>query len=163
MASLPARLPLLAVWLVACFAAAAVGAIASVHALSFYAELSRPSWTPPPGVFGPVWTLLYTLMAVAAWRVARTPPTPRRGTALALFVAQLLANALWSWLFFAWHLGAAAAVEVLLLLALIAATTRQFARLDRPAAWLMAPYLAWVSFASLLTWTLWRMNPSLLP
>jgi tryptophan-rich sensory protein len=147
-------------WLLAAFAAGAVGAVASVDAPAFYAQLSRPSWAPPAGVFGPVWSLLYALMGVAAWLVWRSPG--RKGPALALFALQLAANALWSWLFFAWHRGALAFVEVLVLLALIAATMAAFWRVSRPAAALLVPYLSWVGFASLLTWSLWRRNPGLL-
>ena len=99
-------------------------------------------------------------MGVAAWLVWRSF-APRR-TALALFGAQLIANALWSWLFFAWRLGALAAVEVLILLALIVATVVAFWRTSRPAALLLVPYALWVSFASALTWALWRGNPGLL-
>jgi len=99
----------LVAWLLAAFAAAAIGAIASVDAAAFYAQLSKPSWAPPAAAFGPVWTVLYALMGVSAWLVWRSPRPRRR--ALALFGAQLVANALWSWLFFAWHLGALAAVE----------------------------------------------------
>src|SRR4051812_10810941 len=93
-------------WLLVAFAAAAVGAIASVDAASFYAQLSKPSWAPPAKLFGPVWSALYTLMGVAAWLVWRSARPAK--LALALFIAQLLANALWSWLFFAWHKGALA-------------------------------------------------------
>ncbi len=82
--------------------------------------------------------------------------------ALGLFGAQLAANALWSWMFFAWHRGALSAVEVLVLLALIVATVVAFWRISRLAALLLVPYLLWVSFASVLTWTLWRANPGLL-
>jgi tryptophan-rich sensory protein len=144
----------------AAYAAAAVGAIASVDAASFYAQLSKPSWAPPAGVFGPVWSTLYALMGIAAWLVWRSPG-PKR-VALGLFGAQLAANALWSWLFFAWHRGALAAVEVLVLLALIVVTVIAFARASRLAALLLVPYLVWVSFASVLTWTVWRSNPGLL-
>lgn len=147
-------------WLLAAFAAGAVGAVASVDAASFYAQLSKPSWAPPAGVFGPVWSTLYALMGVAAWLVWRSPGP--KGTALGLFGAQLAANALWSWLFFAWHRGAMAAMEVLVLLALIVATIVAFWRTRRLAALLMVPYLLWVSFASVLTWTVWRSNPGLL-
>lgn len=147
-------------WLLAAFAVAAVGAVASVDAGSFYAQLSKPSWAPPARVFGPVWSALYALMGVAAWLVWRSPGA--KGVALALFAAQLAANALWSWLFFAWHRGALAAVEVLVLLALIVATTVAFGRTSRLAALLLLPYLLWVSFASVLTWVVWRNNPDLL-
>jgi tryptophan-rich sensory protein len=147
-------------WLLAAFAAAAVGAIASVDAAAFYAELSKPPWAPPAEVFGPVWTVLYLLMGVSAWLVWREP-RPSRG-ALVLFGVQLVANALWSWLFFAWHRGALAAVEVLVLLVLIAATVRAFWQTSRLAALLLLPYLLWVSFASALTWAVWQHNPGLL-
>ena len=159
MSSLTAALSLLG-WLFAAFAAAAVGAVASVDAPSFYAQLNKPSWAPPAGVFGPVWTVLYALMGVAAWLVWRSPG-PKRA-ALTLFGAQLAANALWSWLFFAWHRGALAAVEILVLLALIVAMIVAFWRISRLAALLMVPYLLWVSFASVLTWAVWRSNPTLL-
>ena len=147
-------------WLLVVFVAAAVGAVASVDAPSFYAQLNKPSWAPPAGVFGPVWTVLYALMGVAAWLVWRSPG-PKRA-ALTLFGAQLAANALWSWLFFAWHRGALAAVEILVLLALIVAMIVAFCRISRLAALLMIPYLLWVSFASVLTWAVWRSNPTLL-
>lgn len=136
-------------WLLVAFAAAVLGAVASADAAKFYAQLVKPSWAPPAWVFGPVWSVLYTLMGVAAWLVWRSPG-PARG-ALWLFTAQLAANALWSWLFFAWHLGVLAAVEVLVLLALIVASVLAFWRRSRMAAWLLVPYLLWVSFASVLT------------
>ena len=144
----------------AAFAAGAVGAVASVNAAAFYAQLSKPSWAPPGWVFGPVWSTLYALMGIAAWLVWRSPGS--RGTALGLFGAQLAANALWSWLFFAWHMGALASVEVLVLLALLVATLVTFWRACRVAALLLVPYLLWVSFASVLTWVVWRGNPGLL-
>ena len=147
-------------WLLAAFVSAAVGAVASVDAASFYAQLSKPSWAPPAWVFGPVWTVLYGLMGIAAWLVWRSPG-PKRA-ALTLFGAQLVANALWSWLFFGWHRGALAAVEILVLLGLIVAMIVAFWRMSRVAALLMVPYLLWVGFASLLTWAVWRSNPTLL-
>jgi len=148
-------------WLLLVSVAAAAGAIASLDAPAFYARLDKPSWAPPPGVFGPVWTLLYALMAIAAWRVDLSP-RPHRG-ALALFGAQLAANALWSWIFFAWHRGGLATFDVLVLLALVAATMVAFWRHSRLAAWLLLPYLAWVCFAAALTVSVWQRNPALLP
>jgi tryptophan-rich sensory protein len=144
------------------FAAAAMGALASVQARSFYAELARPEWAPPGWVFGPVWSALYTLMAIAVWLVWRSAGFAAARSAVGLFAAQLAANALWSWLFFAWRLGAAAFAEVLLLWALILATVVAFWRLSRLAAALLVPYLAWVTLASALTWAVWRSNPQLL-
>jgi tryptophan-rich sensory protein len=147
-------------WLLLAFAAGAVGAIASQNAAVFYGQLTKPAWAPSPAVFGPVWSVLYAMMGVAAWLVWRSTGT--RWLALTLFCAQLAANALWSWLFFAWRSGPAAAVEVLVLLALIVATVVAFWRLNRLAGLLLVPYALWVSFASVLTWTLWRSNPGLL-
>lgn len=144
------------------FATAAVGAVASVDAGSFYAQLVRPAWAPPASAFGPVWSVLYLLMGIAAWLVWREQGASGRKATLALFFAQLCANALWSWLFFAWRKGAFAFVEVLVLLALIALTTAAFWRIRRLAGALMLPYLAWVCLASALTWSVWRRNPNLL-
>lgn len=144
------------------YAAASVGALASVEAGSFYAAVIRPGWAPPGWLFGPVWSVLYTLMAIAAWLVWRSAGFPAATLPLSVFAALLVANALWSWLFFAWRLGALAFAEVLLLLALILATARVFWRVNRLAALLLAPYLAWVAFASALTWAIWRLNPQLL-
>lgn len=146
-------------WLLVVFSAAAVGAIASVNAQAFYAQLVKPAWAPPAGVFGPVWSVLYLLMGISAWLVWRSRSS--RG-AFILFFAQLAANALWSWLFFAWHHGALAAAEVLVLLTLIAATMRAFWQISRVAAVLLLPYLLWVAFASALTWSVWQGNPNLL-
>lgn len=152
----------LAAWLAIVFSAAAVGAAASVEAGSFYAQLSRPAWAPPASAFGPVWSALYFLMGLAAWLVWRHRGVGRLRLALGLFMLQLGANALWSWLFFEWRKGALAFAEVVLLLALIAATVAVFWRISRLAGILMLPYLAWVGFASALTWSLWQRNPTAL-
>jgi len=152
----------LVAWLALTFVAAAVGALASVDAQVFYAQLDKPAWAPPAGVFGPVWSVLYLLMGVAAWLVWRERPSQRVDGALGLYLLQLVANSLWSWLFFGWRQGAMAAGEVLLLLALVAITTAVFWRVRRLAGVLLLPYLAWVSFASALTWAIWQRNPGLL-
>jgi tryptophan-rich sensory protein len=149
-------------WALITFTAAALGAVASVDAGAFYAELARPSWAPPAGLFGPVWSALYALMAVSAWLVWRQRGFAGAKTALVLFLAQLAANALWSWLFFAWHQGAVASVEVLILWVLIVATIAWFHRVSVLAAVLLYPYLAWTTFASALTFTIWRLNPGVL-
>jgi tryptophan-rich sensory protein len=150
----------LPLWVVLLACVGALGALASRDAASFYAQLARPAWAPPGWLFGPVWTALYALMAIAAWRVSRVPD--RRGRPLTLFLLQLAANALWSWLFFAWHLGAAAFADVLVLDALVIATMAAFHRHDRIAALLLLPYLAWIAFATALTWSVWQRNPALL-
>ncbi len=151
-------------WLALTVAAAAVGVLASRDAGVIYAALVRPRWAPPSSVFGPVWSALYLCMAIAAWLVWRARPlTPagddnrRRG--LALFVVQLALNALWTWLFFAWHNGAAAFGEIIGLWFTIGITMWHFGRVRPLAAWLLAPYLAWVSFATALTWAMWQGNP----
>jgi benzodiazapine receptor len=163
----PASWGALVGWLALAAAAGALGAIASIDAAGFYAELAKPAWAPPGWVFGPVWTTLYVLMGVAAWLAWRARPAApaarasrRRG--LALFVAQLGLNALWTWLFFAWRLGAAALAEIALLWLALALTTWDFSRVRRAAAWCLVPYLGWVSFAMALTWAVWRRNPGLL-
>ena len=149
-------------WLALTAIAAVAGTIASLDAASFYAQLARPSWAPPAGVFGPVWSLLYLLMAIAAWLVWLEPRSSQRTVALTLFVVQLVVNALWSWLFFAWHRGALALLDVLVLLALIVAMLGAFWRTRPLAGMLLVPYVAWVAFASELTFVVWRANPSLL-
>lgn len=150
-------------WLALCMATGAVGALASVNARTFYANLVRPAWAPPGWVFGPVWSTLFLSMAIAAWLVWRAPgQNNARSLALTLFIIQLVTNALWSWLFFAWHLGGVALAEVLLLWLLIAATAFAFWRVTKVAALLLLPYLAWVTFASALNYMLWRLNPVIL-
>lgn len=152
----------LAGWLLGSFAAAAVGGVASGNAGDFYQQLARPGWAPPPWLFGPVWSVLYLLMGIAAWLVWRERGFRGPRTALTLFVVQLAANALWTWLFFAWRRGALAFSEILLLWVLIAATIVAFWRIRPLAGALLVPYLLWVSFAAALTLAVWRMNPGLL-
>lgn len=156
----PRDAALLVLCLLLTYAAETVGAIASVDAAGFYASLAQPRWAPPPWLFGPVWTLLYTLMAIALWRVVRSARA--HAAATALFLVQLAINALWSWLFFRWHLGAVSFGWIVLLLAMIAATLGAFWRISRIAAILLVPYLGWVLFATLLSWALWRANPAAL-
>ena len=149
-------------WLVLAYITAAIGAIASVNAPEFYGQLVQPGWGPPAWVFGPVWTTLFTMMGIAAWLVWRAAPLEATRGTLVLFVVHLAVNALWSWLFFAWHLGGWAFAEVLVLWVLILATIVAFWRFSRIAALLLVPYLAWVSFAAVLNFWLWRENPGLL-
>ena len=152
----------LAIWLGATVLAAAIGGLASRQAAGFYAQLDRPGWAPPSWLFGPAWTLLYVLMAVAAWLVWRERDrVPVRG-ALTLYAVQLAVNALWTWLFFAWRRGGLALAEIVLLLVLILATIAAFGRVRRAAALLLVPYLLWVSYATALTASVWRRNPALL-
>lgn len=149
-------------WLGVCFVAAATGGLASIQAGSFYLSLARPEWAPPAAVFGPVWSVLYGLMAIAAWLVWREGGFRHARSALTLFLVQLAFNAVWSWLFFAWHLGALAFVDVLLLWVLIVATMIAFWRIRPLAGALLVPYLLWVSFAAALNYTVWQLNPEVL-
>ena len=149
-------------WLGVSFVAAAIGAIASVQAKSFYGQLVQPEWAPPPWLFGPVWSVLYTLMGMAAWLVWRKGGFLSNRVALSLFLAQLALNAIWTWVFFAWHLGALAFVNILVLWALIATILALFWRVSALAGALLIPYLAWVGFAAALNLSLWRLNPGVL-
>lgn len=149
-------------WLALCYAIAGLGAMASIQAASFYAELVRPAWAPPGWLFGPVWTVLFGMMAVSVWLVWRSGGWTGARAALTLFVAQLALNGLWSWLFFAWHLGAWAFADIVALWLVLAATIGAFAKRHALAAWLLLPYLAWVSFAAALNFAVWQFNPHVL-
>ncbi len=160
--SVPRQIIGLVGWLLLSFAAAAIGAVASADAGSFYEQLVRPSWAPPGWLFAPVWSIHYALMGVAAWLVWRSSGFRAGKTALTLFIIQLGANALWTWLYFAWGSGALAFAEILLLWCLIVATAAAFRRHNVLAALLLLPYLVWVTFASALTFSTWQLNPDLL-
>lgn len=149
-------------FLALCLLVGAVGGLVTSSSLgSWYPELRKPSFNPPNGVFGPVWTTLYVLMAIAAWRVFRRRDAGRlRRTGLALWGVQLALNLGWSCLFFGLRSPAAALVEIPILFAAIAATAVVFWRVDRPAGLLLVPYLAWVAFATVLTFEIWRLNPA---
>ncbi|HKI02070.1 MAG TPA: TspO/MBR family protein [Thermoanaerobaculia bacterium] len=149
-------------WLAVSFSAAAIGGLASANAGDFYRELIRPEWAPPAWLFAPAWTVLYLLMGIAAWLVWREDGFREASTALTLFLIQLAANALWSWLFFVWHLGGFAFGEVLILWLLILCTMIAFWRVRPLAGALLLPYLGWVTFASALTFSVWQRNPGLL-
>jgi tryptophan-rich sensory protein len=133
-----------------------------VRSGELYARLDKPEWAPPAWVFGPMWTVLYVLMAVAAVLVLRRAGWPGARPAMVLFGIQLALNALWPWLFFAWRQGAVSAVEIVGLLVVLVLTILAFARVHRVAATLLLPYLVWVGFATALTWSVWRRNPGLL-
>ena len=152
----------LVAWFVVTFIAAGVGSVASINAKEFYMQLLRPEWAPPPPIFGPVWTVLYALMGVAAWLVWRTRGFHEARTPLTLFLMQLAINALWSWLFFGWQLGALAFADILFLWVLIVATLITFWRIRPLAGALLTPYLVWVSFASVLNYAIWKLNPEVM-
>ncbi|BAP87998.1 tryptophan-rich sensory protein [Burkholderiales bacterium GJ-E10] len=149
-------------WLGLSLAATIIGALASVRAAAFYSSLVQPAWAPPPWLFGPVWTALYAMMGFAAWLVWRRGGLRAQAGPLTWYLLQLAVNALWSWLFFAWHLGGGAFADIVLLWVLLLATVRSFLRVQRSAGLLLLPYLAWVSFAALLNHAIWRLNPAIL-
>ena len=157
--SLPSRLKAalaLAGWLALCFGAASLGGIFMPG--EWYATLKKPSWNPPGWIYGPVWTALYTMMAVAAWLVWKRGGFAAQRKPLALFLTQAVLNAAWTPLFFGLHLPGIAFAEIVMLWLAIAATLAAFRPVNRAAAWLLAPYLLWVSFAAVLNFALWRLN-----
>jgi benzodiazapine receptor len=155
------RLVGLAAWLALVGVVAAVGAFASIDAASFYRSLDLPSWAPPASVFGPVWTALYVAMAIAVWLVWTARGWRGAAFALAVFCAQLIANAIWSWLFFRWRNGALSFADIVLLWVLIVITAGAFFPIRKAAGVLMLPYLAWVTFAAFLNFAVWQRNPGL--
>ncbi len=148
----------LVVALVVCFVVAALGGWATSTSVgSWYATLNKPSFNPPNWIFSPVWTLLYAMMGVAAWRIWRQDGR-LLSLPLVVFAVQLLLNLAWSFLFFGRRDPQAALIDILLLVVAIAATLRLFLRRDRLAGWLMVPYLAWVGFATILNLAIVRLN-----
>lgn len=150
----------LALWLAVSFAAAGAGGLATAAGVTdWYPTLAKPAWTPPSWLFGPVWTVLYAAMAVAAWIVWKEAGrfSKARG-ALSLHLLQLALNALWSWLFFGMRRPDLAAVEIALLWVAIAVTLVAFGRRSRLAAALFVPYLLWVTFAAALNVAIWARN-----
>lgn len=144
----------LLIFLVITFGAAAFGA--QFMPGPWYAALAKPAWTPPNWLFGPVWTVLYVLIALSAWLVWRAQP--RRGVPLGLWFAQLGLNTTWSWLFFGLERPGLAAIDIIVLLSVIIATAVAFARVSRPAALLLVPYVLWVAFATALNIAIWQLN-----
>ena len=147
----------LAGWLGLSFSAAAIGGFFLPG--DWYATLRKPSWNPPNWIFGPVWTALYTAMAIAAWLVWKRGGFASQRVALSLFLAQLLFNALWSPVFFGLRHPALALADIVLLWLALLGTVIAFWRSHRFAGVLLVPYLAWVTFASALNFALWRLNP----
>jgi translocator protein len=146
----------LLVWLLICFAAAWIGSRFAPG--EWYASLARPAWNPPNAVFAPVWSVLYAMMGVSAWLVWRERGVAEAAVPLALFLAQLGLNALWSYLFFGLHRPDWAMIEIVLLWLAILITLIAFWRIRPMAGALLIPYLCWVAFAAALNFELWRLN-----
>ena len=159
MNSAPRKWLELAVWIAIVFAAALAGSLAmNLSDPSWYASLHKPAWNPPAWLFGPVWSILYLLMAVSAWLVWRQRGRPQCRPAITIFAVQLLLNAAWTSLFFALQSPAAAMADISLLWLAILATIGAFLRIRPLAALLLLPYLLWVSFACMLNLAIWRLN-----
>lgn len=149
----------LGLFLLVASVAALIGSIATAAGLAtWYPALRKPAWTPPAWIFAPVWTALYILMSVAAWRVWRQAAPREARRTFAWFAAQLSLNALWSVLFFGLQRPGAALVEGIVLWLLLVAMLSRFWRVDRVAGMLWASYVTWVGFAMLLNAALWRLN-----
>jgi tryptophan-rich sensory protein len=148
------------VCLAACFGAAAIGSLFTGPAVgTWYQQIRKPAFSPPDWLFGPVWTTLYAMMAVAAWLVWRKGDTAARSAALALFGLQLVLNAAWSPIFFRLRSFGGAFADIVALWLAILATLVAFLRVSAPAGILLVPYLGWVSFAAVLNFAIWRLNP----
>jgi tryptophan-rich sensory protein len=147
-------------FVVICFAAAGLGSLATFPSLpTWYAGLEKPFFTPPNEVFGPVWTVLYALMAVAGWLAWRADAIEAdRKAALTAFGVQLVLNVAWSWAFFGMHSTIAGLGVIVLLIATILWTIAAFRLVSRPAAALMLPYLAWVALATALNAGIYVLN-----
>ena len=149
----------LVVAILICFAAAGLGGIVTAPNIpNWYADLAKPTWNPPSWIFGPVWSCLYLMMAISAWIVWRQAGLAEAKLPLTLFAVQLGFNSLWSILFFGFHSPGMAAVDIILLWMAILATLIVFWKRSRLAGALLVPYLAWVSFAAVLNFAIWRMN-----
>ncbi len=124
----------------------------------WYTTIAKPAWTPPGYIFGPVWTLLYIMMGVAAWLVWRQAGFSAARTALIVFIIQLILNGLWSLLFFGWHRPGLAFIDIIALWLMIVVTIFAFWRHSTTAGVLLIPYFVWVSFASALNFSIWHLN-----
>ncbi|MEY5034151.1 MAG: hypothetical protein RL447_529 [Bacteroidota bacterium] len=140
----------------------AVGGISGFFTVSaipgWYQTIQKPSWNPPNWVFGPVWTTLYVLMGIAMYLIWTQPRTEQRQRALYLNAAQLILNFFWSLIFFNMHAIGWALIEIIILWVVIVQTMFAYDRVYKPAAWLLLPYIVWVTFATILNGTIWWLN-----
>lgn len=126
---------------------------------SWYQTIQKPSWNPPNWVFGPVWTTLYILMGIALYLVwKQQDQDAAKRTAILLFAVQLVLNFFWSLIFFKWQQPGWAFAELAVMWIVILLTILQFSKISNAAAWLLVPYISWVSFAGILNYTIWRLN-----
>ena len=150
---------MLALFITVCFVAAGASAISTRSSVStWYPMLRKPAWNPPAWIFGPVWTVLYLMIAISAWLVWRERGFSRGAGALGLFALQLALNALWSPLFFGLRSPLAGFVDIVPLRAAILAVLVSFWTISPLAGALLVPYWLWVSFATVLNLAIWRLN-----
>lgn len=150
----------LAIAIVVSLSAGIIGSFFTTPSIpTWYPTLVKPEFNPPSWVFGPVWTTLFILMGIAAYLIWREGLNRKDvKIALSIFIVQLILNTLWSIIFFAWQSPGGAFAEVIFLWLAIVATIIAFAKISKPAAWLLAPYILWVSFAAYLNYTIWMLN-----
>ena len=147
------------VCLLICQGAGALGSIFTIPEIpGWYAQLAKPSFSPPSWLFAPVWTLLFTMMAIALFLVWNSRANNGKLAAYMTFAAQLILNVAWSAVFFGGHMILGGFLVLLALWVMIALTIYQFKIISSPAAWLMVPYLCWVTFAGVLNFYYWRLN-----
>jgi translocator protein len=150
----------LAISIIICLAAGFIGSIFTNRSIpTWYAALKKPSFNPPDWLFGPAWTILFILMGIAlflVWRKGLNLQPVK--IALIIFIVQLILNILWSFLFFAQRAPLAGFIEIILLWIMILITILVFYPISKPAGLLLLPYILWVSFASILNFSLWRLN-----
>jgi len=136
-----------------------IGSFFTVSAIpSWYTTLAKPALNPPSWVFGPVWTILYALMGISLFLIWNNKTATKKSTAYRFFFIQLILNTIWSIIFFYHHSLGGALVEIVFLWLAILATIITFAKISRPAAWLLVPYILWVSFAGYLNYSIWMLN-----
>ena len=141
----------------------AVGAISGLFTTAeipgWYQTINKPSWNPPSWIFGPVWTTLYILMGISLFLIWKSDANEHvKKTAISLFAIQLIFNFFWSFIFFKQHQIGWAFAEIIVMWIFILLTIFAFAPINKVAAWLLVPYISWVSFASILNYTIWRLN-----
>lgn len=149
-----------AFWVVLCELVGFASGLLSREGIAVYnVSVAKPSFTPPAWVFPVVWTILFAIMGISAARVCISPPSKVRSWGLNVFIAQLVVNFFWPLFFFNLQAFGFAFIWVILLWILVAFTIYQFWKVDRTAAWLLVPYLAWLTFAAILNGAVWLMNP----
>ena len=149
---------LLIVLIIACNLIGAMGALWTSPDTNWYKTINKPSFNPPNWIFGPVWTLLFTLMGISLYLVWTSPSSKIRMIALVLFTIQFIFNVAWSYLFFGINRPGIAFAEILVMLGFIIATTIYFFKVNKVSGYLLIPYILWVSFASILNYSIWKLN-----